>query len=84
MAQGAWSYINGILNGRLPIEKATTAMFTREVLREQVRLYCTARASGQFLIEWSKKQNAGIAGFFKSSLGAGFSQNERNGYKMRS
>ena len=37
-------------------------------------LYCTARASGQFLIEWSRKQNAGIAGFFVSSLVAGFSQ----------
>ena len=45
-------------------------------------LYCTRKADN--FSEQGQKTNAGIAGFFKSSLGAGFSLAKKSGYKMRS
>ena len=45
-------------------------------------LYCTRKRT--ISLNRVRKQNAGIAGFFWSSLGAGFSLVKKSGYKMRS
>ena len=47
-------------------------------------LYTVLHAQADNFSEQGQRQNAGIAGFFKSSLGAGFSLVKKSGYKMRS